>query len=55
MQAAKELVFAVSQKPIDTALIQDSARRIADIRVSEEGQEGLAAFLQKRAPNWIED
>jgi methylglutaconyl-CoA hydratase len=55
MQAAKELVFAVSQKTIDTALIQDSARRIADIRVSEEGQEGLAAFLQKRAPNWIED
>lgn len=55
MHAAKELVFAVSQKPIDAALIDDTARRIADIRVSEEGQEGLSAFLQKRAPNWIEE
>jgi methylglutaconyl-CoA hydratase len=55
MTAAKELVFAVSQKPIDATLINDTARRIADIRVSEEGQEGLSAFLQKRAPNWIEE
>ena len=55
MRAAKELVFAVSQKPIDATLINDTARRIADIRISEEGQEGLSAFLQKRAPNWIEE
>nr|WP_067291149.1 enoyl-CoA hydratase/isomerase family protein [Marinobacterium profundum] len=55
MQAAKDLVFAVSQKPIDSALINDTARRIADIRVSDEGQEGLSAFLQKRTPNWIEE
>ncbi|MFC6672253.1 enoyl-CoA hydratase/isomerase family protein [Marinobacterium aestuariivivens] len=55
MQAAKDLVFAVSGKAIDPALIDDTARRIADIRVSEEGQEGLSAFLQKRAPNWIEE
>lgn len=27
---------------------------IADLRVSEEGQEGLASFLEKRAPNWPE-
>ncbi|NVK44465.1 MAG: enoyl-CoA hydratase/isomerase family protein [Oceanospirillaceae bacterium] len=55
MQAAKDLVFAVSGKPIDQTLIDDTARRIADIRVSDEGQEGLAAFLEKRAPNWIEE
>lgn len=29
-----------------------TARMIADLRVSEEGQEGMAAFLEKRKPNW---
>ncbi|GAA0682924.1 enoyl-CoA hydratase-related protein [Marinobacterium maritimum] len=55
MNAAKELIFAVSQKPIEQSVIDDTARRIADIRVSEEGQEGLSAFLGKRTPNWIEE
>ncbi len=55
MNAAKALIFAVSQKPIDPSVIDDTARRIADIRVSEEGQEGLSAFLGKRTPNWIEE
>lgn len=53
MQAAKDLVFAVSQKPIDDTVIDDTAHRIADIRVGEEGQEGLNAFLNKRRANWI--
>jgi methylglutaconyl-CoA hydratase len=26
---------------------------IADIRVSDEGREGVQAFLQKRKPNWL--
>ncbi|MGB3634551.1 MAG: enoyl-CoA hydratase-related protein [Rubrobacteraceae bacterium] len=30
------------------------ARRIAELRMGEEGQEGLAAFLEKRQPAWIE-
>ncbi|OMH37607.1 enoyl-CoA hydratase/isomerase family protein [Motiliproteus sp. MSK22-1] len=51
--AAKDLVFAVSQKEIDTQVIDDTAERIAGIRVSSEGQEGLNAFLNKRKPNWI--
>jgi methylglutaconyl-CoA hydratase len=55
MQAAKDLVFAVSQKPIDDTVIDDTARRIADIRVGEEGQEGLSAFLNKRPANWISE
>lgn len=55
MHAAKALIFAVSQQPIDQSVIDDTARRIADIRVSEEGQEGLSAFLGKRTPNWIEE
>ncbi|KEA63407.1 Methylglutaconyl-CoA hydratase [Marinobacterium lacunae] len=51
---AKKLIHAVSQKPIDQNVIDDTARRIADIRVSAEGQEGLSAFLNKRQPNWVE-
>jgi methylglutaconyl-CoA hydratase len=30
-----------------------TAKMIAEIRASEEGQEGMAAFLEKRKPNWI--
>ncbi len=52
MKAAKDLVFAVSHKPINGDVIEDTARRIADIRVSAEGQEGLSAFLNKRKANW---
>lgn len=55
MQAAKSLIHAVSHKVITDEVIDDTARRIADIRVSEEGQEGLSAFLNKRQPNWIQE
>ena len=53
MKAAKDLVFAVSHKPISEDVIDDTAHRIADIRVGEEGQEGLSAFLSKRKANWV--
>lgn len=53
MRAAKDLVFAVSHKTIDADVIEDTARRIADIRVGKEGQEGLSAFLNKRRASWI--
>jgi methylglutaconyl-CoA hydratase len=52
VSAAKELVFAVAQREIDSPLIDDTCHRIADIRISPEGQEGLAAFLEKRTPKW---
>lgn len=55
MKAAKDLIYAVSQKEITKEVIDDTARRIADIRVSDEGQEGLGSFLQKRKPNWIQE
>jgi methylglutaconyl-CoA hydratase len=55
MRAAKELVRAVSRGPIDAAMIEDTARRIADIRTSDEGREGVGAFLGKRKPTWCED
>ena len=52
VRAAKDLVGSVAGQPLDHALIEDTCARIAHIRVSEEGQEGLQAFLQKRAPAW---
>jgi len=54
MTVAKKLIFAVSQKPIDTEVISYTSQCISDIRVSDEGQEGLNAFLNKRQASWIQ-
>jgi methylglutaconyl-CoA hydratase len=48
----KELIRAVAGRPPDDALIADTAKRIAEIRVSPEGKEGIASFLEKRKPSW---
>ena len=48
----KELIRAVAGRAVDAALIADTARRIAEIRVSPEGKEGIASFLEKRKPSW---
>lgn len=50
--AAKQLSHAIDQRPLNSATRQLTIERIAEIRVSAEGQEGLSAFLEKRAPNW---
>jgi len=52
MKKIKELVRAVSSRPLDDALVADTAKRIAEIRVSPEGREGIASFLEKRKPAW---
>lgn len=52
VQACKRLVQDVAGRPIDAALRDDTARRIADIRASAEGREGVQAFLNKRDPAW---
>jgi methylglutaconyl-CoA hydratase len=49
----KELIRAVAGKPVTSELIQDTAERIARIRSSPEGREGVSAFLEKRRPAWI--
>jgi methylglutaconyl-CoA hydratase len=49
---AKLLIRAVAQRPIDQGVIGDSAKRIARVRASPEGREGVAAFLAKRKPAW---
>ncbi|HTY69179.1 MAG TPA: enoyl-CoA hydratase/isomerase family protein [Alphaproteobacteria bacterium] len=48
----KKLVRRVQYGSIDSAMIADTAERIAAMRVSAEGQEGMAAFLEKRKPAW---
>ena len=50
--AAKALIARVADAPIDDALIADTARRIALIRATDEGREGVGAFLEKRKPRW---
>ena len=49
----KDLVRAVSAGPADDAMVADTAKRIAEIRVSPEGKEGIASFLEKRKPVWV--
>ncbi|MDH3693249.1 MAG: enoyl-CoA hydratase/isomerase family protein [Gammaproteobacteria bacterium] len=49
---AKQLIASVSGRPIDDDLNQRTASVIAQIRTGDEGREGVAAFLEKRAPHW---
>jgi methylglutaconyl-CoA hydratase len=52
VKACKQLVRDVAGQDITEALRAETARRIADIRASDEGKEGLQSFLGKRSPNW---
>ena len=48
----KDLIRAVARRPVDDELVADTAKRIAEIRVSPEGREGIASFLEKRKASW---
>ena len=48
----KDLIRRVSSGSVDDAMIEDTAQRIAEIRVSPEGREGIASFLERRKPSW---
>jgi methylglutaconyl-CoA hydratase len=52
VRQAKQLAFDVAYQDIDDTLIKNTCERIAAIRVSAEGQEGLTAFFEKRQPAW---
>ena len=52
-KAVKALVRAVAHRPIDERVIADTAERIATVRASDEGREGIAAFLTRRSPAWV--
>jgi len=43
----------VVEAPMDDVLLAATAKCIADARVTPEGREGIAAFLEKRAPSWL--
>ena len=49
---AKDLVFLCAGRVTDDALREETAHRIAARRATQEGREGLSAFLEKRAPSW---
>lgn len=49
----KQLVRDVAGRELSPALIQRTVEGIADIRASEEGREGVRAFLDKRKPSWL--
>jgi methylglutaconyl-CoA hydratase len=53
VQQAKVLVRDVVGQPVNDALLADTAERIAQIRASDQGREGVASFLEKRKPAWL--
>jgi methylglutaconyl-CoA hydratase len=50
--ASKELVEFVAEHGLDNHVLDETARRHARARVSDEGREGIAAFLDKRKASW---
>lgn len=53
VRQAKTLVREVAGKEVNDALLEDTAARIAHIRSSDQGREGVASFLEKRKPDWL--
>jgi methylglutaconyl-CoA hydratase len=53
MHETKRLIRDVATAPLDDALLEDTAGRIAAIRASDEGKEGIRSFLEKRKPSWV--
>ncbi len=53
VKACKQLVRDVAGQPLTPELRHETARRIADIRASAEGKEGVQSFLGKRSANWL--
>jgi methylglutaconyl-CoA hydratase len=54
LAAAKRLITSVDHRPIDDAMISDTAHRIAHIRTHEEALEGVNAYLEQRSPSWVQ-
>jgi methylglutaconyl-CoA hydratase len=50
--AATELIRAIANRPVDESVVEDTARRIAQLRATPEAAEGLSAFIEKRPPSW---
>jgi methylglutaconyl-CoA hydratase len=54
MSASKGLIEAIENRVLDDNLRMWTAKRLADVRESADGQEGMGAFLEKRKPRWTE-
>jgi methylglutaconyl-CoA hydratase len=52
-KAAKDLIAAVDGQKIDEIISEETARRIARQRATDEAKDGIAAFLDKRPPGWL--
>ncbi len=52
---AKQLVRDLTGRAIDDGVVANTAQRIADIRTSVDGREGVRSFLEKRKPKWVVD
>ena len=53
MHETKRLIRDVSGQPIGDAVMNETAARIAKVRASDDAQEGIAAFFEKRKPSWV--
>ncbi|MEM9170377.1 MAG: enoyl-CoA hydratase/isomerase family protein [Pseudomonadota bacterium] len=53
LSASKDLIRRVAYEPITDGVMEETAGLIAGIRASDEGKEGVGAFLEKRPPAWI--
>jgi len=53
LASCKELLRSAARMTLEEAK-EYTARMIANLRVSQEGQEGMAAFLEKRKPKWLD-
>jgi len=53
LKECKELIRAVASRPLTLEVVEDTAQRICRLRASDEGREGMSAFLEKRKPNWV--
>jgi methylglutaconyl-CoA hydratase len=51
----KQLIRSIVGRPLDDALVAQTAKNIAEVRVSPEGKEGIASFLEKRKPAWVKN
>jgi methylglutaconyl-CoA hydratase len=54
VREAKSLVRLVHKAEKRELLAEETSQLLAKLRVSEEGREGLSAFLERRQPKWID-
>ncbi|NQU57558.1 MAG: enoyl-CoA hydratase/isomerase family protein [Rhodospirillales bacterium] len=55
MAGVKDLLFYQNGRAVDDEVVEETAVRIANVRASAEGKEGVSAFLEKRPPSWIKE